>query len=758
MLDQKYTCDWTSNDKLYNSSLTEQVLVAREALGVDVYRLKDLLTKLNELTGHDLPPMMNRTVFQENMVLIALTRGITSKPHHMSIVNLVFDVLDIDEDGYVSAFEFSAGLGLLCAGTFKQNFRTAFNVLNSKREFNHDSKVKITLSECYSAYCIVFRLLYQLYDDILARVGCDPDNFARSLTTRAFTTHGGKHEHQRKYVTLSIFVQHFLFGLEQIISDAPMLIETHYGSDFANNISNVHIIDFIDAKRVLGLTRFSPNLIINYIIDLCDEDGTLTESTLHQGVAKLIRKHYESLPLLDRPVADHIIQRLFDLFRVRSTEKCTFTDISCALICFCGGSLPRKAKAVFQLYCTTSKHREEQCISQEGIRSCLRTIFTIISDLDPVTHFNSKEHCDSMAKKLSEEVFIQNPEHRLDRSLVLEEFSVIFERVILSFESAFVASVPEEKDAESDAASNSSEEYVDSLNRRRQRSGETVWTGCRGADGARCTSSSCFTMAVDTDEAASQEPASEAESEDDPATAPEDVYRAHEHIHSSLDDEEDDAEQVQRELRHASEVLQVNGFSPKELVDTVKEHASVGSVHSAVPAGFITLPSWLLLISYFCKLNGASGRDVAAAGQLGEHLFAALDAQQSNLVPVSHLCAALAMPLSCRMPSTRSSSKQSSSWVRSKVTAVFSMFDTDGDGFISSSLLERMLSCVLASLAVCSPTAALKIRRSGVDTDCLANVLIHKALKAEHLQSSAADEITLQQLQDFAAHVLRQHS
>ena len=85
------------------------------------------------------------------------------------------------------------------------------------------------------------------------------------------------------------------------------------------------------------------------MIDICLQ--TLINYNIYTvGIIKLIRKHYVTLPLMDRPLADHILTRLFIVFQVAATGRCTFTDIASGLVVFCGGSLEKKAKAVFSLY------------------------------------------------------------------------------------------------------------------------------------------------------------------------------------------------------------------------------------------------------------------------------------------------------------------------------------------------------------------------------------------------------------------------
>ena len=62
----------------------------------------------------------------------------------------------------------------------------------------------------------------------------------------------------------------------------------HINKDDTSQGHHHSMISMADAIRILGLFRFTPSMIIKYVVDLCDEDGSITDATFHQGECELL--------------------------------------------------------------------------------------------------------------------------------------------------------------------------------------------------------------------------------------------------------------------------------------------------------------------------------------------------------------------------------------------------------------------------------------------------------------------------------------
>lgn len=814
-------CEWERYD---GSSLAGEIAKIQYLTGLRNFNVNDVLRYTKQMHEDGIPFYMTREDFHDCFTWIRQQLGYDSDmgtfPNAVSVLNLLFNVFDKDEDNTITRFEFAVGLCVLCGGTIKENVRSAFEVVrrtpkgSSPKDRKRKSRTLAT-RHVYDAYCTMFRLLYQLYDDILARVGCDPDTYARTLTLRAFHRHNkhhrkhhhrhrhhqkhGKYKHTkdrkkfRSHIKVSTFVHWYRIGIEHIICDNPMLVEDHYQggglhveADVTHDSGGHHhsMISMTDAIRILGLHNFTPNMVVQYVTDLCDEDGTLTEATLHQGLIKLIRRNYVSLPLMDRPLADHILHRLFVVFQVKGADMCTFTDIISALLVFSGGSITAKAKAAFSLFSqkpTTPRGSAQplsEGITHEGICSCLTAIFKIVSDLDPGHHFASAANCEEIANQLATDIFVQNPQYRFSAHgsprglLPLAAFTVVFSQIMMKFDAnigdkknrrAFACgrdggggSDVESSDGDDNgesgddysAHSDSSEEYMAQLTRKRSQ-GSAAFGSNSALDDEYDSLNNFSDSAADAgrdsaeyDRDSSSEFESESQGVDSEAAvvngrgrdAGVSVHAQHEHVYASHSNDEDllgsppemdETQHVLLELQQARHILQLNGLSCHDVLDVLSEFSTASGTSLS---NQLSMTSWLMVVSYFCKLNSASQKEVANATALAQRIFNAMSVcsekigaptetnngrSTAKFLPYVHMTIGIALAL-CENQLTADREKIQFLY-EDKLQMAFTLMDEDNDNRLTLFELNQLVMCTLVVVQVCSPTAANKITRSGVD-------------------------------------------
>ena len=544
-----------------------------------------------------------------------------------------------------------------------------------------------------------------------------------------------------------------------------------------------------DAIRILGLYKFTPAMIVRYVTDMCDEDGTVTEATFHQGIIKLIRKYYITLPLMDRPLADHILQRLFVVFQDYSNNRCTFTDVATALLVFCGGSLDRKAKAAFSLYSQKHDPSDEGSvdgISHEGISSCLTAIFKIVSDLDPGHHFDSMRNCAEIANELATNIFKQNPQYRYSGgrsisargSLPLEAFTIVFRQIMLKFDACIDAPIENTVDQElgSDMESNysvevksihsnSSDEYMETLQRMRS-----------GGGGGVAVSN---TIQVHSDEENTSDSENDDVSQDvsnGAAHHGDSVHKFHEHVYANEVDNIDnsssntgtqnseDSTRIVSELQQARQILHMNGLSCHDILDILSEFSTASGTSVS---NQLSLSSWLLVLTYFAKLNSATQQELNNATFLGQRLFAAVancskvigspthtsKTASSTQVPYINMAIGLSLVL-CENQNNGILS-QLKNLHEDKLLMVFTLLDFDNDNMINRLELCQLVTCVLVVLQTCSASASNHITLTGENVYELGERLTDLIFQSRSKEEITSDSlITFEDLKEFATRTL----
>jgi len=97
------------------------------------------------------------------------------------IIDKLFDVFDMDGDGSVSAAELASGLSMLCGGAPEDKVRAAFNL------FDVEHKGYITIREMAQYLASIYRLLYETQPDLINEVGCSVEELAKVTAEQAFT-------------------------------------------------------------------------------------------------------------------------------------------------------------------------------------------------------------------------------------------------------------------------------------------------------------------------------------------------------------------------------------------------------------------------------------------------------------------------------------------------------------------------------------------------------------------------------------------
>jgi hypothetical protein len=189
--------------------------------------------------------------------------------------------------------------------------------------------------------------------------------------------------------------------------------------------------------------------------------------------------------------------------------------------------------------------------------------------------------------------------------------------------------------------------------------------------------------------------------------------------------EADDTEHVMLELQKARHILQLGGMSCHDVLDVLSEFSTASGTSLS---NQLSMPSWLMIVSYFCKLNCATKKEAANATVLAQRIFVAMSScsdkigaptqasqgrTPANFLPYVHMAIGVALAL-CENQTTTERTKVQHIY-EDKLQMAFTLLDEDNDGKLTLLELNQLVMCTLAVVQVCSPTAANKITRSGSD-------------------------------------------
>lgn len=95
------------------------------------------------------------------------------------------------------------------------------------------------------------------------------------------------------------------------------------------------IVTVREARQTLGLFEYSTYDVVKYLMQLCDSEGAISQAAFSRGILRLIGEHYIELSVLQRSVADFILDRLSQTFDPMQNGMYSLTEIATALLLFC---------------------------------------------------------------------------------------------------------------------------------------------------------------------------------------------------------------------------------------------------------------------------------------------------------------------------------------------------------------------------------------------------------------------------------------
>jgi len=530
-----------------------------------------------------------------------------------------------------------------------------------------------------------------------------------------------------------------------------------------------------DAKDVLGLKNLSPQNALWFIRSFSeDKNALLSQNTYQKGLLKLVGPRYVSLSVLQRSVADFVIDRLFAVFDPSQSGYCSSRDICCALTLFCGGSGFDRAKAAYSILVLNNNRQDTPSPEKVHLLTAVQCISALLKAnccLDPtakVFDFAQADHLavqttlqyvfnlsDSSTKSNIEstQLFSQEDFIKLFSTMLAQLEGDMHEKYNLKAQSPIRRNKTiqfnyqfSEFGEPSESRSADSEQESQYNNRSSCGDTSVIIDGASLSDeSSKNNSSSGLDLDMDAMKAESLDDSEDGESvisEIDPQKSS--VYK---------NDKAYPPSAAVLELRAAQSVLGLENYKVCTLMDSLAGKSE---------EGMIKLGPWLRWLFDVMLIANVSNQDIKIASNLGTQLFEVFqnncnDAlfDRTSPVVISHtsednstendvLFSTFAAGLAFLC---------GGSPIEDKLMVAFTLVDSDSDGFITQEEFKELVTAALKTVTVCSKLIQAKVLHLNTHVRELADMVVSEAMSSLNLKE--ADELSLEMVCELAEDFLK---
>ncbi len=610
-----------------------------------------------------------------------------------------------------------------------ETFSAVFNAYKQSHPNQYDEKAASPKNDgfandllLFNHLSLVFRLLCYFNSDFVKVTGCHPENLAHAIYLKFLVSIDIRRKKWGK-LTLSEFIELFVHGVRmglsmlqvtdgffmefldsllgfenssmtfqpfdstssgdhlEVTGDAVCGLDDDMSPSF-DSLEDDQVASFLvsysgslvtvgEARGALGLYEYATYDVVKYLMQLCDLEGGISQSSFSKGVLRLIGEHYIELTVLQRSVADFILDRISMTFDPKQQGFFDVVDIAIALLLFCEDDEQSYSRAEVILALQKSKVWKFSTVVQ-----VISTLFKASYCLNPAEHpvvLIDEAHADARAICIEYYMTEIVEKSELSPTFSNSQFVALLNHVFDYLEkeserkrieseiqnSTFVSESPNLKDFRSKKPQN--EEGEDNLSQ-------------------------------------SMRSFSDGDSE---ASIP------------YLDDDTYPPSAAVLELRAASSVMGFERYSADDLIDKLGGESN---------NGWLTPQTWARWFSKVIQQTEVSEFDIDIAIFLSNKIFAAFTTKErSDQVEFARIAAGLSF-LCCESP------------LEERLMVAFTLLDEDGDGFINYSQLCTLVQSVMLVISVCSRIVSSKILSIGASIDELADATAMEAMAALGLQ------------------------
>eukprot|EP00948_MAST-09A_sp_MAST-9A-sp1_P003581 g3581.t1 len=314
--------------------------------------------------------------------------GILSADLTRVVFQQVFDLFDVDGNGFVDFAELCAGLSVLCGGSDSDKVEAAFSL------YDFNDRGFITHAELENYLTGVFKVLFlaengfnvntqaiETNSQHLVDQGITPALIAESMATTAFTD--AKLDPEDESIGLSV-TEFLAWKASNAANPSSSTLGDFDDSAFQSQMDDMTRFDFAQYKSfLLPLTQKSINHVFHSLAGSTNEEnGLIFGPDFVTVLVQLL-----DIDLAISPQGAHMVQALFGLFECNDDldesegeepnqlpQGVDFRELASGFTVFCGGTREEKARAAFDLFDLDGQNE----ISQEDMETYLTAVFKVL--------------------------------------------------------------------------------------------------------------------------------------------------------------------------------------------------------------------------------------------------------------------------------------------------------------------------------------------------------------------------------------------
>ena len=312
---------------------------------------------------------VDRDTFRACFRRLAETKDAQLSGYSTSLLDSLFDIFDMDKNGFVDFEELESGISVLCKGTRDEKIQAAFALYDT----NGDGR--ISLEEMTTYMSSVFKVLYKSSPETAAAMGVSAEELGEITAKQCFEEADINKDGSLTYEE---------FKEWYMKPGKPGNLET--AELAARSDSNWNSLK--EVQRLTCLEQYDVNEVIRQFKGFAKSGNYLTRNEFRMCFDRIIASAVGTFENeAERQKCNLLIEKLFDIFDQDGNDRVDFRELTMGLSILCGNrNAIEKIKASFELY----DENGDGYISPEEMKRYLCCVFKVIYETVPGTQQRMK--------------------------------------------------------------------------------------------------------------------------------------------------------------------------------------------------------------------------------------------------------------------------------------------------------------------------------------------------------------------------------
>ena len=312
------------------------------------------------------------------------------------VLNRLFDLFDNDGNGVVDFSELASGLSVLCGGSRDDKARAAFSL------FDYNGDGFITLEEMRRYLGSVFKVMYETQPGTGDAMGVSAEDLAAVTAQQAFEDADLNHDGRLSFEEFQKwYAQPAGQQVQTVVDSIPSWVSLK------------------EVRRVTRLEQFDVDDVFEEFAVAANEDGVLDRQAFDACFSNFLERAGGYSEEEDSDKLNVVKSRLFEIFDVDGNGTVDFSELASGLSILCGGSRDDKARAAFSLF----DYNGDGFISKKEMVRYLTSVFRVMYETQPGSRDKMGVDADVLARATAEQAF-EDADLNHDGRLSFAEFQL----------------------------------------------------------------------------------------------------------------------------------------------------------------------------------------------------------------------------------------------------------------------------------------------------------------------------------------------